>query len=152
MIGYGPRTPLTAVKSFATNSLRLVSPYSSLPYSSAWPSVSDYSSLHVTMAMPSPRRFAFFGASRAPSHEQRKPLHCAVEYVVPIDFYAKGYLEQFSRRTSPGAYRYVKDWTLKELVEYACARGRGMVGIFRITVGTDKYTKRLETCSTAQTS
>jgi len=63
-----------------------------------------------------------------------------MEYVVPIDFYAKGYLEQFSRRTSPGAYRYVKDGTLKDLVEYACARGKGMIGIFRITVGTDKYT------------
>ena len=31
------------------------------------------------------------------------------------------------------------DGTLKELVEYVCARSSGMIGIFRITVGTDKY-------------
>jgi hypothetical protein len=57
--------------------------------------------------------------------------------VVPINFNAKGHLEQYMRRSSPG--KRVREGTLKELIEYACAR-RAMIGIFRITVGTDKYT------------
>ena len=64
------------------------------------------------------------------------------------NFYAKGYLEQYMRRKLPGSYKRVLDGTLKELAEYACARSRGMIGIFRKTVGTVTYTgfKRLGTC------
>jgi hypothetical protein len=58
--------------------------------------------------------------------------------VVPIDFYARGYLEKYRRQGSPG-YKRVIDGTLKELVEYACMHNRGVIGVYRITVGTDKY-------------
>ena len=63
---------------------------------------------------------------------------------MPIDFYAKGYLEKFTGLTRPGSYMHVMDGTLKELVEYACARSnrRGLIERYRITVGTAKYTGR----------
>jgi hypothetical protein len=60
--------------------------------------------------------------------------------IVPIDFYAKGYLEQYTRRKRPGSYKRVKDGTLQELVEYACSRSRGLLNIYRITIGADTYT------------
>ena len=58
--------------------------------------------------------------------------------VVPIDFYARGYLERYTRQSSHG-YKHVMDGTLKELIEYVCAHNRGLINIYRITVGTDKY-------------
>ena len=61
------------------------------------------------------------------------------ENVVPVDFNAKGYLEQYIRRNKPGSYKSVRDGTLKELIEYSCMHNRGVIGIYRITVGTDKY-------------
>jgi len=59
-----------------------------------------------------------------------------------MDFYARGYLERFTRQYSPGGrgyYRRVMDGTLKELVEYVCAH-QHLTGLYRITVGTDQYT------------
>jgi hypothetical protein len=42
---------------------------------------------------------------------------------------------------SPGSYKRVMEGTLKEMVEYVCARsGRAFIGIYRITVGSDTYT------------
>ena len=58
---------------------------------------------------------------------------------MPIDFYATGYLERYTRQSSHG-YKRVMDGTLKELIEYACAHNRGLIDIYRITVGTDTYT------------
>jgi len=57
---------------------------------------------------------------------------------VPIDFDARGYLERYTRKGSHG-YKHVMDGTLKELIEYSCMHNRGVIGIYRITVGTDKY-------------
>ena len=60
-----------------------------------------------------------------------------------IDFYARGYLERYTRLSSRGyksrGYKRVMDGTLKELVEYVCAHNRGQLDIYRITVGTDQY-------------
>jgi hypothetical protein len=62
---------------------------------------------------------------------------------LPIDFYAKGYLERYTRLSSRGyksrGYKHVMDGTLKELIEYACTHNRGQLDIYRITVGTDQY-------------
>jgi hypothetical protein len=57
--------------------------------------------------------------------------------VVP-DFYARGYLEKYRRRPSPG-YKRVMRGTLKELIEYVCKRNKGQIGLYRITVGTNTY-------------
>jgi hypothetical protein len=57
-----------------------------------------------------------------------------------IDFSAKGYLEQFTRRRSPGSYMHLMEGTLKELVEYVHTRNRALIGIYRITVGMNQYT------------
>jgi hypothetical protein len=54
------------------------------------------------------------------------------------DFHAKGYLEKYRRRPSPG-YKRVMRGTLKELIEYTCLHYRGQLGLYRITVGTKRY-------------
>jgi len=54
------------------------------------------------------------------------------------DFHARGYLEKYSRRGSPG-YERVMVGTLKELIEYKCMHYRGQLNLYRITVGTDRY-------------
>jgi len=59
-----------------------------------------------------------------------------------MDFYARGYLERFTRQYSPGrpgSYRHVMHGTLKELVEYVSSH-QHLTGLYRITVGTDQYT------------
>jgi hypothetical protein len=56
---------------------------------------------------------------------------------VPIDFRATGFLEPFSRRTSPGSYKHETDGTLKELMGYVCARNRSTIELYRITIGVE---------------
>ena len=56
---------------------------------------------------------------------------------MPIDFRAIGFLERFSRRTSPGSYKHVTDGTLKELMGYVCARNRSTIELYRITIGVE---------------
>jgi hypothetical protein len=81
----------------------------------------------------------------APWFEQKSPapgqvLLCSPfekGEVVSIDFYARGCLEKYTRRLH--SYELVMDGTLKELVEYACTHNRGLIGLYLITVGTDKY-------------
>ena len=59
---------------------------------------------------------------------------------MPIDFHANGYLERMTQPSSPTSYKHVMDGTLKELVEYVWPRMRAQIGLYRITVGTKKYT------------
>jgi hypothetical protein len=40
---------------------------------------------------------------------------------------------------APPGYRRVMVGTLKELIEYTCLHYRGQLGLYRITVGTNRY-------------